>query len=120
MSRLIVGPPRSRLLAVLLLALTACTHWPVQEVEPAQFIRDAHPHEVRLGQRGGGALKLRDPIAVGPEIRGLRGADTLRIAVADVTTVAIKRTDWVATAVLIALPPALVFGLACLAACGGY
>jgi len=38
----------------------------------------------------------------------------------DVTTIAIKRTDWVETAILAAIPPALRFGLACLAACGGY
>lgn len=114
------SPARSGLLAVLLLALAGCTDWRVQAVEPAQFIREARPHEVRLDRRGGGTLNLRDPSAIGSEIRGVHGSDTLRIDVADVTTVAIKRTDWLETAILIAVPPALLFGFACLAACGGY
>jgi hypothetical protein len=75
---------------------------------------------VRLGQRAGGTLKLRDPSAIGEEILGLHGSDTLHITAADVTTIAVRRTDWVETAILIAMPPALLFGFACLAACGGY
>jgi hypothetical protein len=113
-------PARPGLLVILLLTLGACTDWRVQSVEPAQFIRESHPREVRLGQRAGGTLTLRDPSTVGPEIRGVHGSDTLRMAAADVTTIAVKRTDWAKTAILVAIPPALLFGFACLAACGGY
>jgi hypothetical protein len=109
---------RLSLLAILISTMTGCTDWRVQNVEPARFIRETRLREVRLGQRAGGALRLRHPGAVGSAIWGIRGSDTVRISAADVTTIAVKRTDWVETAVLILTPPALLFGLGCLAACG--
>jgi hypothetical protein len=90
----------------------------VQDVEPARFIARDHPAEVRLERRGGWTLCLRHPVVVGAELRGLRGRDTLRVQVADVSSVAVRRTDWLETAMVIAGPPALLFGLACLAGCG--
>jgi hypothetical protein len=115
--RTVTAVSRLRLLAILLLALAGCTDWRVQQVEPARFIRETQPREVRLGQRAGGTLQLRHPGAVGAAIWGLRGSDTVRISAAAVTTIAVKRTDWVETVILILTPPALLFGLGCLAAC---
>jgi hypothetical protein len=97
---------------------SGCTDWRAQPVEPAQWIAQTHPAEVRLEQRNGSTLTLRSPAVVGSTIRGLRGRDTVQVPVADVTRVAAKRSDWVETTLLIAAPPALLFGLACLAACG--
>jgi hypothetical protein len=115
-------PDRSPLLIYLLLVLgpfaTGCTDWRGQQVEPAQWIAQTHPAEVRLEQRDGSKVTLRSPTVLGTAIRGLRGRDTVEVAVADVTGVAAKRRDWLETTLLIAAPPALLFGLACLAACG--
>jgi hypothetical protein len=96
----------------------ACTDWRVQNVEPAQWVAATRPKEVQLERRHGPRLRLRNPTVVGSMIRGLNGADTLSVPVASVTRVAVKRTDWVETTLLIAAPPAILFGLACLAACG--
>ena len=105
--------------AALLLALVGgCTDWHAQNVEPAQLIAQAHPAEVRVAGRDGRTIHLRQPMVVGTEIRGIHGSDTLRVEAADVTRLEIKRTDWLETGLLIATPPALLFGLACLLACG--
>jgi hypothetical protein len=111
--------PRSWHLLLLLgpLAL-GCTDWRLQEVEPAQWIAQAHPAEVRLERQDGSRLRLRQPTLVGSTIRGLQGADTVQVPAASVTRVAVRRRDWTETALLLAAPPALLFGLACLAGCG--
>jgi hypothetical protein len=96
----------------------ACTDWRVENVEPAQWIAETHPAEVQLERRDGPKLRLRNPTLAGATIRGVHGADTLQVPLMSVTRIATKRTDWVETALLIAAPPALLFGLACLAACG--
>jgi hypothetical protein len=96
----------------------ACTEWRVQNVEPAQWVAATHPTEVQLERRDGPRLRLRNPTVVDSTIRGFHGADTLRVPVASVTRLAVKRTDWLETTLLIAGPPALFFGLACLAGCG--
>jgi hypothetical protein len=106
------------LLIVLNLPAAACTHWRVQNVEPAQLVAQAHPAEVRIERRDGRKIRLRHPTVLGSEIRAAQGVDTLRVPLADVASIAVKRTDWVETSLLIAAPPALLFGLACLAACG--
>lgn len=115
--------PDGRLLLIYLLLVlgplaSACTDWRAQPVEPAQWIAQTHPDEVRLEQRDGSKLTLRGPAIVGTAIRGLHGRDTVQVPVADVTSVAARRSDWVETTLLITGPPALLFGLACLAACG--
>ena len=115
--------PRMRLSSVTLwvglsLLATACTDWRVQDVEPAQWIAQTRPAEVQLERREGPRLRLRHPEVVGTEIRGVHGRDTVRVQLVDVTRLAVKRTDWAETALLIAAPPALFFGLACLAGCG--
>jgi hypothetical protein len=100
------------------LLLGGCTDWRVQPVEPAGFIVQADPGQVRLDLRDGSRLVLLHPTVLGSEIAGVRGSDSVRIAAADVLRIAVKRTDWVETATLVAGPPALLFGLACAMGCG--
>lgn len=106
--------------AAVTLTPAGCTDWRVYTVEPAQVIEHARPDQVRIYRREQPRLLVTQPRVAGDSITGLVGRAPFQVAVADVTAVGVRRVDWVETALLLAAPPAILFGLACLAACGGY
>jgi hypothetical protein len=69
---------------------------------------------------GGRLHQPQQPRVEGEAITGVTHGQPTTIALADVTTVAIQRFDWGKTTLLAVTPPAGLFGLACLAVCGGY
>lgn len=120
-------PPRlsSRLRSVALgtaltLAPAGCTGWRVYTVEPAQVIERARPDQARIYRREQPRLLVTQPRVVGDSITGFIEKAPFQVAVTDVTGVGVRRVNWAETALLLAAPPAILFGLACLAACGGY
>ena len=53
----------------------------------------------------------------GDSLLGISRKDTVRIAVADIGSVAVRRFDWLKTTGLVALSTGATFGIACAPAC---
>jgi hypothetical protein len=102
------------------LQLAGCTSWRVQSVAPEQLLAAEHPGQVRVQTRDGTRIVLRDPrlardslmgrVSAPPSWAGPPGQSegTLRyaVALADVTQVAVRRTNALKTIGLILAIPA--------------
>ncbi|HYC30693.1 MAG TPA: hypothetical protein VEB59_00305 [Gemmatimonadales bacterium] len=69
----------------------ACTRWRVEQLPPAQLIEQNRPGKVQLRRHDGERLVLKRPWVDGDSLAGLHDRDTTRVAVADVSTVAVRR-----------------------------
>jgi hypothetical protein len=59
-------------LLFVLVVLSGCSSWRVEEVEPIPFVASARPAFVRLTLTDSSQVILRDPVGVGDSIEGLR------------------------------------------------
>jgi hypothetical protein len=101
-------PYHRRWLAVLgavLLSLSACSSWRVQPVEPAAFVREHGPNQVRITRSDRSTIVLHQPAVVGDSIGVLVRVDTAgvpdpraAVALSDIRAIAVRRTDGLKTA----------------------
>ena len=111
---------RSGWLVLLTTALAACTQWQVQNVPPEQLVATRHPARIRVTMSDSSKVVLTNPEIVNDTLyattahAGSTSASGSRdgIALADVSHLAIRRTDPIATGVLIAVPAAALVGAA--------
>jgi hypothetical protein len=79
---------------LLLWYLPACMTWRVSEgVNVKQIIESEHPSVVRLTLTGGLQRILRSPAIAGDSVAGVYKGANARIAVSDVTQVAIRKEN---------------------------
>jgi len=81
--------------ALLLWYLAACTTWHVEKgVSPSQLISTKHPTAVRLNLADGSRMDLLEPrITAGDSVAGVLRGTPAKVAVSDVTQVAIRKVD---------------------------
>ena len=107
------------LMLLLLLHSSGCSTWRTQPgVSAATLIRARHPARARLDLVSGRRTELRAPVVQGDTVLGLVRGDTARVAVADVTGVAVRGFSPARTLLLVAGSTAALFGVACAVACG--
>jgi hypothetical protein len=98
---------------MLAVSLAACSEWQVQQTGPAELIALHHPDRVRLTRSDRNAVVLRGPEIEGDSIYGAAGAHRMErtgVALGDVTSVATRKFDPVATGGLVLGSAALVAG----------
>lgn len=106
--------------------LSACHHWAVHEMAPAQLVTEKEPDRVRLTMLDGGAIEITDPWLSGGEIAGHpTGVDafgsrrvissaTLRVPIDSVAYAETRKADIVAMIALIApVVGLIVFTIVC-------
>jgi hypothetical protein len=97
-------PFRSALSLLLITSLltSSCRGWSVQSTTPAEFVREHQPSTVRLFKRDGKQVVLMEPEVVGDSIRGY-ATTTGRpsIALTDVDSLAVRKTKWGNTVLLV-------------------
>jgi len=114
-------PHRQRLWAPIMLAagLSACTRWQVQSVSPQQVLETRQPQKMRVTRTDSTEVVLEQPRIVSDTLYGI-SAGTPRagnhpsgegIALADVSQVAIRRTDPAATTAVVLGSAAVVGGV---------
>jgi hypothetical protein len=99
--------------SMLAVSLAACNQWQIQQTAPAELIALRHPHRVRLTRGDQSAVVLRAPEIKGDSMYGAAGANTMErsgIALRDVTSVATRKLDPVATGGLVLGSAALAAG----------
>ena len=98
-----------RLLALLQLTafLPACSTWQVQQASPAEVVTTGRPRAVRVSSTSNSRLELRYPEVQGDTLYGLRWSrrdeawsQRTGIPLTEVKDVALLRTDYSRTAVL--------------------
>jgi len=98
--------PRTRrpLVSCALLAattLSACMSWQVQSVSPEQVVMSEHPTAVRVQRKDGGQLVVANPQIAADTLLGTVDGKATRIAIADISNIAVKRDDGTKTAAII-------------------
>jgi len=103
-------------LLLLLIYLSGCTSWHVQNVAPAQVIADRHPTAVRVTRADQSRVVLQNPTVVGDTLVGApdsaRAAVERRIALSEVQKIEVQQGDAGKTIGLaVAAAGLVVFGL---------
>ena len=99
---------RPALLAASLLA--ACTQWQVQDVPPQQLLATQHPERIRIMRPDSSTVVLSGPEVLGDTLygttagRSVASASREGVPLGDIAHVSVRRTDPVATALLIVVP----------------
>ncbi len=95
-----------RRVLVLLLAcastLSGCRVWGVPGTPPAEYLRNHTLNQVRIHRTDGTQLVLLEPEVIGDSLRGY--AETTgrpTIALADIDSIAVRRTSWGRTIALV-------------------
>src|SRR4029453_5747051 len=95
-----------------------CSSWQVQQVSPGAWIEAQHPPKVQVRHADGARVTLRHPSVDGDSLVSAGRKDTVRVALADVHAVAVRKFSPVRTLGLTALIVGGFFGFVCLMACG--
>ena len=110
---------RLALSAALMVQSIGCSSWRVQPVSPSALIEERHPPKVQVRHADGTRRVLRKPTVEGDSLVSVAGRkDTVRVALADVSAVAVRKFSPLKTFGLTALIVGGFFGLACVMACG--
>jgi hypothetical protein len=112
------APLRLALSAAILVQSVGCTAWRVQQVSPSALIEQHHPPRVQVRHADGTRRVLRHPSVEGDSLVSAGRKDTVRVALADVSAVAVRKFSPLKTAGLTALIVGGFFGLACAMTCG--
>jgi hypothetical protein len=107
---------RARPLLLLLIYLSGCTSWQVEQVAPAQLIAERQPSRVRVTRADQSRVVLRDPTIVGDTLVGaLDSAKAVwesRVALSEVQRIEVRHGDAGRTIGLaLAAAGLVVFGL---------
>jgi hypothetical protein len=81
--------------------LTACMSWQVQPVSPEQVVTTERPTTVRVQRKDGAQFVMADPRIAGDTLLGSVDGKPARIALSDISNVAVKRDDGTRTAAII-------------------
>ncbi len=92
--------------------LSACHHWKVQEMAPAQVVTEKEPDKIRLTMLDGDRMELADPMISNGEIvghpfrnvgahKGVVRSDTLRVPIDSVAYVSTRALSKAPFAVLL-------------------
>lgn len=87
---------------ILTLLTSSCRVWSVTNATPADYLRSHQPDAVRIHRHGGTQLVLMEPELLGDSLRGY--AETTgrpTIALADIDSIAVRRTSWGKTIALV-------------------
>ncbi len=108
-------PLARRVIAGLLMVpLTACLSWQPTTVSPQQWTSEERPSSVRVTQRSGETITLKDPTMRNDSIAGIIQDDPTgyrrSVAVSDVSTVEVRRIDTVMTIFFGVFVPVLTYG----------
>ena len=89
--------------AALLLAtqLAACTEWRVESMSTRDLIESSHPDRLRVIRADSTSVVLDRPALVGDTLVGQVKGGRSAVAVADVASVAVRRTNTVNTMLLV-------------------
>ena len=109
---------RLSLSAALLVQVVGCTAWVVQQVSPRDLIEQEQPSKVQVRHVDGSRRTLRHPSVESDSLVSAGRKDTVRVALADVNRVAVRKFSPLKTFGLTALIVGGFFGFACLMACG--
>jgi hypothetical protein len=90
------------LLLVTSLLTSSCRGWSVQGTTPSDYMREHQPSSVRLFKRDGKQVVLMEPEVVGDSLRGY-AVTTGRpsFALSDIDSLAVRKTKWGNTVLLI-------------------
>ena len=108
---------RVMLIAGCITPAQGCSRWRVEPLPTTELVEQRRPGTVQLRRHDGERIVLRRPWVEGDSVAGLRKGDTTRVAVADVSAVAVRRFGLLETAGLAVVTVGVVFGLACALAC---
>lgn len=108
------GSQTRRVLSALLLTiyLPACHEWQVRDVAPAELVDHQHPAAIRVTRMDSSQVTVDQPRVAGDSIVGSSHDLRVAVAVADISRVAVRRTDALATAVLILSIAGVIIGVA--------
>jgi hypothetical protein len=92
-----------RTIALLLIPAitTSCHSWRTAEVEPRALVESEHPRDVRVTTQDNTRYVLRGPRIVEDTLRGLRGNDSVAVALRDVSRVEVQRSSPLKTVAVI-------------------
>jgi hypothetical protein len=98
--------------------LNGCTSWRVQPVSPEQLLNDEHPKAVRVQRPDSSRVILDSPRLVGDSLLGTTHGRPAGVAVADITGIAVRRSNTLKTAgaivgIAVAIP-VVIIGVYCL------
>jgi hypothetical protein len=90
------------LLVIASILTSSCRGWSVQDTAPAEYLRGNQPGTVRLFKSDGKQVVLMEPEVVGDSIRGY-ATTTGRpsFALAEIDSLAVRKTKWGNTVLLI-------------------
>lgn len=113
-------PFRSALIVLLAISLTTsgCRVWGVTGTPPTEFLRNHKPTQVRIHRKDGKQIVLMEPELTGDSLRGY--AETTgrpTIALADIDSIAVRRTSWGKTVLLVTGVSAAIVATALLSSC---
>lgn len=90
------------LILITSLLTSSCRGWSVQDTAPAEYLKNEQPSSARLFKKDGKQVILLEPEIVGDSIRGY-ATTTGRpsFALADIDSLAVKKTKWGNTLLLV-------------------
>jgi hypothetical protein len=100
----------------LLIALTSCTSWRVQQVSPEQLLNDERPRAVRVQRTDSSRVILNNPQLVHDSLQGMIRGQRAGIPLTDITQIGVRRGNDLKTIGLIlgiAATPFVFFALVC-------
>ena len=108
---------RLALAAGTLASVEGCTRWSLQPLPPAQLVEAQRPRHVQTRGHDGQRIVLERPWVEGDALVGVQRHDTIRVALADIDKLAVRRFDLLKTAGLTIVTAGVVLGTACALAC---
>ena len=110
---------------LVMVGLSSCTKWQVQQVPPRQLLADGQPEKIRVARNDKVKVVLQRPEIRGDSLYGIRDESALRLdragrqttrhgaheamALVDIQNVAVRKTDPVTTGLLVGAGVALGF-----------
>ena len=96
-------PATRSLGSIVLLAahLVACTEWHVEQARPQALLDAGHPTRVRVPRSDSTRIVLAQPAILGDSLVGQLQGHSAGVAVADIASLAVRRTNAVNTLLLI-------------------
>ena len=107
---------RGRPAVLLLLGLAGCTGWSTQPVAPRELLSRSQPNQARLTLHDGRRVLVRRPVVRSDSVVSGDPTDTVRLALTDVDSIALRRVQAGRTIGLVAglvVAPAILCAATC-------
>jgi hypothetical protein len=112
---LVIAAVRRHAALGIVLLLSGCQSWRVQEVSPAEFMAERRPDAVRLGRPDGSQLVVQQPMVRNDSVVSQAAGDTTGLPLSDVSAVAVRKVDGIKTVGAVVLITGVSAALACVA-----